>query len=88
MGSVETEDRLMKLPENVGSIDRIVRIVLGIGLLAVALGGFATGPFLVAAWIAAGIALVTGAVGFCPLYFVLGISTAGNRFSFGRHARA
>jgi hypothetical protein len=78
----------MKLPGNVGSIDRVVRIVLGIGLVAVALGGSVAGPLLAVVWLVAAIALVTGAIGFCPLYFVLGISTAGNRFSIGRHAKA
>jgi hypothetical protein len=78
----------MKLPVNVGPIDRVVRIVLGIGLVGVALGGSVAGPLLAAVWLVAAIALVTGAIGFCPLYFVLGISTAGNRFSIGRHAKA
>jgi hypothetical protein len=73
----------MKLPVNVGPIDRIVRIVLGIGLVAVALGGLAV-PLVYAAWVGAAIMLVTGAVGFCPLYFLLGISTAGNRFTLRR----
>jgi len=78
----------MKLSVNVGPIDRVVRIVLGIGLVAVALGGSVAGPLLAVVWVVAAIALVTGALGFCPLYFVLGISTAGNRFSIGRHAKA
>jgi hypothetical protein len=73
----------MKLPQNVGSIDRLARVVLGIGLVAAALGGAVAGPLLAVAWIVAAIMLVTGAIGFCPLYFVLGISTAGNRFSLG-----
>jgi hypothetical protein len=78
----------MKLPVNVGPIDQVVRIVLGIGLVVVALSGAVAGPLLAVAWLIAAIALVTGAIGFCPLYFVLGISTAGNRFSVGRHAKA
>ena len=78
----------MKLPVNVGPIDRVVRIGLGIGLVVVALSGALAGPLVAVAWIIAAIALVTGAIGFCPLYFVLGISTAGNRFSIGRHAKA
>jgi DUF2892 family protein len=78
----------MKLPENVGPIDRIVRVVLGVGLVAVAVGSSVAGLLLAVVWIVAAIALVTGAIGFCPLYFVLGISTAGNHFTFGRHARA
>jgi hypothetical protein len=78
----------MKLPENVGPIDRVVRIVLGIGLVVVAFSGAVAGPLLVVAWVVAAIALGTGAIGFCPLYFLLGISTAGNRFSVGRRAKA
>ncbi len=78
----------MKLPVNVGSVDRIIRLALGIGLVAVALGGSLTGPPFVVAWLVAAIMLVTGAVGFCPLYFVLGISTAGNRLAIGRHSKA
>ncbi|MEW5989897.1 MAG: DUF2892 domain-containing protein [Chloroflexota bacterium] len=74
----------MKLRTNVGSIDRGFRIVLGTALVAVALAGALSGPALAAAWIAAAIALVTGAVGFCPLYALLGISTADNRFAFRR----
>jgi hypothetical protein len=78
----------MKLPTNVGSIDRLIRIVLGTGLVALALAGSLAAPLVVVLWLVAAIALVTGAIGFCPLYFVLGISTAGNRFTFGRHAKA
>jgi hypothetical protein len=78
----------MKLPVNVGPIDRVVRVVFGIVLLAVALGGAVAAPLLTVVWVFAAIALVTGAIGFCPLYFVLGISTAGNRLSIGRHGKA
>ena len=78
----------MKLPVNVGSIDRVVRVVLGIGLLGLAISGAVAAPLLAVVWLVATIALVTGAIGFCPLYFVLGISTAGNRFSIGRQGKA
>lgn len=55
---------------NVGGIDRILRIALGAGLVtATALG---TLP----AWGWIGIVpLVTGIVGFCPLYPLLGFCT-------------
>jgi len=54
---------------NVGSIDRIVRIVLGLALIGWALTG---GP--VWAWIGI-VPLATGVLGLCLLYSVLGIST-------------
>lgn len=54
---------------NVGSLDRGLRIVGGLGLIAWALLG---GP--VWAWIGV-VPLATGAMGLCPLYSVLGIKT-------------
>jgi hypothetical protein len=55
---------------NVGGIDRVLRILVGLGLVAwAALFG---GP--VWAWIGI-IPLATGAIGFCPLYPILGMNT-------------
>jgi hypothetical protein len=59
---------------NIGTIDRIARIVIGLALIAAALGLF--GPAYQAVWAWIGIIpLVTGLVGWCPLYSVLGIRT-------------
>ena len=57
----------MKL--NVGGIDRVLRIAAGLGLVAWAAVG---GP--VWAWIGI-VPLATGAIGFCPVYPLLGLST-------------
>jgi len=57
----------MKL--NVGGIDRILRIVVGLALVAWALMG---GP--VWAWIGI-VPLATGAIGFCPVYPLVGLNT-------------
>ena len=54
---------------NVGQPDKIVRIILGIALIAWALTG---GP--VWAWIGV-VPLATGLFSFCPLYSMLGINT-------------
>lgn len=62
----------MKL--NVGGIDRILRIVVGLALVAWAL--FANGP--VWAWIGI-VPLATGAIGFCPLYPMIGMSTCSTK---------
>jgi len=63
----------MKLNES--PADRIVRIVLGVILAALAITGVATGALAVVAWVVAAILLVTGIVGFCPLYAILRFST-------------
>jgi len=55
---------------NTNAIDRGIRIVLGLVLLSL----FFVGPKT--AWGLLGLVpLVTGAMGYCPLYRVLGIST-------------
>ena len=60
---------------NVGTVDRVVRALLGVGALALAgtLGWSSTGAIVLL--VLAGILLVTAALGFCPLYRLLGIST-------------
>lgn len=55
---------------NVGNIDRVLRIVLGVGLIGFA----ATGQ--IGAWGYVGVVpLLTGAIAWCPLYRLLGIRT-------------
>jgi hypothetical protein len=58
----------MKL--NVGGLDRSLRIIAGLGLIALA----ATGTVGAWGWIGI-VPLLTGAVGFCPAYPLLGINT-------------
>jgi hypothetical protein len=55
---------------NVGGVDRIVRIVAGLALIAWVL--FGDGPTW--AWIGI-LPLITGLVNFCPAYSLLGINT-------------
>ena len=64
---------LMPKP-NEGKTDRTVRIVLGVILLGLALLSL-TGVAQIVAGVAGAIALITGAIGFCGLYKILGIST-------------
>jgi uncharacterized membrane protein len=64
---------------NEGRIDRIVRAVVGVALIAGALAvgiGSVGGIILV---VVGGVLAVTAATGFCPLYRVLGLSTASAR---------
>jgi hypothetical protein len=62
----------MKLNE--GALDRILRVLVGAGVLSLAFIGPQT------PWGYIGIVpLLTGLVGFCPLYAVFGINTCGVR---------
>ncbi|OGW49412.1 MAG: hypothetical protein A2V62_00880 [Nitrospirae bacterium RBG_19FT_COMBO_58_9] len=60
---------------NVGGAERPIRIVVGIALLGI--GGFAGLPPVGTgiALVVGTIALVTGAIGFCPVWTLLGINT-------------
>jgi hypothetical protein len=59
---------------NVGTIDRVLRVVLGLGILSLAFIGPQT------PWAYLGvIPLLTGIFSFCPLYSVLGMNTRGAR---------
>ncbi|HLP99103.1 MAG TPA: DUF2892 domain-containing protein [Sideroxyarcus sp.] len=55
---------------NVGGIDRILRIVVGLALI----GAMLAGMIGVWGWIGV-VPLVTGLFKFCPLYTVLGMNT-------------
>jgi len=58
------------MKSNVGGLDRILRIVLGLVLIALTL----TGTIGAWGWIGV-VPLATAAFGFCPLYTVLGFSS-------------
>ena len=55
---------------NVGSIDRVLRIIVGLVLIGLTLSG----TIGVWGWIGV-VPLVTGLFKFCPLYTLLGFST-------------
>ncbi len=58
---------------NVGKMDRVIRIVAGLGIIG-------AGVLFQSWWGAVGvIPLATGALGFCPLYLPLGLTTCKAR---------
>ncbi len=60
---------------NVGTIDRVVRIIVGLVLIAYAIPlGFPHTGWNWTGWIGV-IPIATAAMGICPLYGLLGIST-------------
>ena len=60
---------------NVGGIDRIGRIVIGVVLLVVGLAAPIGATWQIVALVVAAIALVTAVVQFCPVNALLGINT-------------
>lgn len=63
------------MAKNVGGIDRILRIVVGLALLAFALGFIGKGSaYAWLGWIGI-VPILTAVFSFCPLYPLLGINT-------------
>jgi len=60
---------------NIGTIDRIIRIVLAIVLGILYFTGTVTGTAGIILLILAVIFLATSLISFCPLYFPFGITT-------------
>jgi hypothetical protein len=57
---------------NEGTIDRVIRVVVGLGILSLAF----IGPK--SAWAYLGIVpVLTGLIGYCPAYSLLGMNTCG-----------
>jgi hypothetical protein len=63
----------MKLNES--NVDRIIRAVAGVVLLFLGFGGALSGGLAVVADVVGVVLLLTGAIGFCPLYAALKFST-------------
>jgi hypothetical protein len=59
-------------------LDRIIRVIVGIVLLALGVLGVAAGVWMWLAYIFGAILLLTGIIGFCPLYTLLKFSTKKN----------
>jgi hypothetical protein len=55
---------------NEGTVDRLIRVVVGLGVLSLSIVGPKSPWGLVGL-----VPLLTGLVGFCPLYRLVGIST-------------
>ncbi len=62
------------MPTNEGQADRLVRIIAGLVLIGLAV----TGHFTPWTWIGA-VPLLTGLIGWCPAYSLLGINTCKAR---------
>ena len=60
------------MKQNVGSIDKTIRIIVGLGLISLVF----VGPQTVWGWIGV-VPLATALIGWCPPYSLLGINTCG-----------
>ena len=66
------------MASNIGGIDRILRIVVGVALIAFAVFGPATVEWRWVGYIGV-VPLLTALMGWCPAYTLFGISTCAVR---------
>jgi len=64
------------MKKNVGTIERIIRALIGIAALAAYFLGMLNGTVGIVALVVGVVLLGTAAIGWCPPYALLGISTA------------
>jgi len=62
--------------KNVGSADRIIRILAGVIIFALIAAGTLSGTAAIILGILAAVLVITGIMGFCPLYYITKLSTS------------
>ena len=62
--------------KNIGNTDRVIRIIIGLGLLSLLIVLKGNSRFLGLIGL---IPLLTSAIGFCPLYAIFGIKTCKSK---------
>jgi len=63
------------MKRNIGSADRITRIIIAAVIAVLYFTSTITGAWGIVLMVAAGIILLTGIINFCPIYYALGINT-------------
>ena len=65
------------MKKNMGTIDKVIRILLAIVVIVLYINGNITGVAAIILGILAIVFIITSLMGFCPLYVPLKISTIG-----------
>jgi hypothetical protein len=63
------------MKKNMGSADRIIRLVLAAIMAYLYFGGIVTGTLGIVLAVLAGVFVLTSLVSFCPLYTLVGMNT-------------
>jgi fatty acid desaturase len=67
------------MKKNMGSADRIIRILAAIVFVALYFGNVVTGTWGVVLLVLAGVFVLTSLVSYCPLYVPIGMSTCASK---------
>ena len=67
------------MKKNMGTLDRVIRTLVALAIVALYIGGRISGTVAVLLGIVAAVFLVTSSVGVCPGYLPFGFSTRPER---------
>ena len=65
----------MNMKANMGSLDKIIRIILALLVGLLYYSDFISGTLAIILGVFAGVFLLTSFISFCPLYVLFGVST-------------
>ena len=71
--------KLLFMKKNIGTTDRIARILIAVAIAALYFTNAISGILAIVLLVLAGIFILTGFIGFCPLYFPFGINTGAKK---------
>lgn len=63
------------MKKNMGSVDKIVRIIAALAIAALYFTGTVSGTLGIVLLVLAGVFVATSLVSFCPLYAIVGLNT-------------
>jgi hypothetical protein len=67
------------MKKNVGSIDRMIRLILALVIVILFLSNIIQGTWGIVLLVLAGIFVLTSLFSFCPLYVLFGMSTCSKK---------
>jgi len=63
------------MKQNMGVLDRIIRVLISLGFVAIYYLELVTGPIGIILLVVAGVFTLTSILGFCPIYAPVGLNT-------------
>lgn len=69
------------MKKNMGTIDKAIRILIAIAIIALYFTGVINGTMAIIGLILAGVFILTSLIGSCPLYLPFGLSTIRKNLS-------
>lgn len=67
------------MKKNMGSVDRMIRLILALVIVILFLSNMITGTLGIVLMVIAAILVLTSLVSFCPLYTLFGVNTCSKK---------